>query len=424
MMNIQKYLEIDSSFRDRTIYPYSSNFELQINGGLSKSGLDTIDPILDAYPLYIFKGNVISHSDSFNGGTRQAVVLGALASSIDNFYNGATIIDTTTGESNLILEYNGFLKRAVLKNPFSSTWSPFDLYTIQDLSTVEKIFWQGGTTNENGFIGKIITNTSLSETSVITGYDSENKIITIDPPFSALLINAVYEISDSINTVNGITTSIQTGPNTVTLNAGDSSIDDFYKGQFIRFTNGPLKNVVRFITGYNGTTKVLSFGPSITVSLFNPQTYEILQFTRDNVVGLSRKTPYGMVTLKLIDLILPNIILKNSMGGKIAFYPFVYVVIVDKSNETNNMIVSNNPNSYKAVFKCPITDIATPEISTFIKLKCRMVQSLKLNSSIIFKVLLPNGEPLIFDDNEWFSPKPPNPQMQISASFKITFNES
>ena len=61
---------------------------------------------------------------------------------------------------------------------------------------------------------------------------------------------------------------------TATLPGTESSVDDIYKGQYIKFTQftGPniLTTYSRLITSYNGTTKVVTFYPNIGLDFALP----------------------------------------------------------------------------------------------------------------------------------------------------------
>jgi len=73
--------------------------------------------------------------------------------------------------------------------------------------------------------------------------------------------------------ISGTTTSITTDLS--------ETRDDFYVGQIIRFTDGNLQNYTRVVTGYDGTTKTLTFSepmieiPSIGSTFYTIATYAV-----------------------------------------------------------------------------------------------------------------------------------------------------
>ena len=210
------------------------------------------------------------------------------------------------------------------------------------------------------------------------------------------------------------------------------------------FLNGPYTTPTLSVNnnGYAQIVQVLKvesgvfppFGNAYKVTI-TPLTYivnqgiaEILAFSYDNVSpyvfnGSSAPCVYQM---ELINLVLPNIILNSGAGGRIAFYPYLYVIIYNvevSSSGVKNLMLSNNPNSTSAIFRCPVNDIHHHIDSPFIKLDGnRMSQFFNFSpyGTISFQILLPNGDPFETVIQDFFSPVEPNYRVQISASFRFT----
>jgi hypothetical protein len=171
--------------------------------------------------------------------------------------------------------------------------------------------------------------------------------------------------------------------------------------------------------------------PSYENQLINDQCYEILCFNRDNAVpfnytgSMVSQQEEVCYEIELLDLVLPNRILVTGRGSRITFYPYVYVELSNVSSPgagQRGILYSNNPNSNRMLFRCPIDDIPNPIISPFIKIDGDgAVQTIKfkINDNLRFSVRLPNGELLITDIPEYYSPLPPNPINQISAYFSL-----
>jgi hypothetical protein len=138
------------------------------------------------------------------------------------------------------------------------------------------------------------------------------------------------------------------------------------------------------------------------------------------VVSQSESVAYE---INLINLTLPNITITN--GSRTAFYPYVYVEFTNTgspSTSSKQIIYSNNPNSYKALFLVPITDLSDPLRTPFIKLDAGgMTQTVKFkpNDNLRFSVFLPNGKLFQTVMSDYYSPSPPNPLVQIDAVFGI-----
>ena len=158
---------------------------------------------------------------------------------------------------------------------------------------------------------------------------------------------------------------------------------------------------------------------------------QIIRFTKDNEETLnysgSTVSQNQMVCyeIELLSLILPNLPLNNTIGGLIAFYPYVYVELSNVSDPNagiKGVLYSNNPNARRALFKVGITDTPTPLTSSFIKVDGnRSVQTVKFkpNDTLHIRVYLSNGDlfQTLIQDNA--PPLEPNPFVQISSTFSI-----
>ncbi len=154
-----------------------------------------------------------------------------------------------------------------------------------------------------------------------------------------------------------------------------------------------------------------------TQDQFSPLLYS------GSIVGTNEMVCYRVV---LLNLILPNAPIQGGRGGRIAFYPFVYVQLENQSApESGNpvRIYSNNPNSKHMVFRVPINDINNPTTAPFIKLNAdSQVQTMKFRpaDNFRFKVLLPNGDVFQTVLPDSGPSNEPNPFAQVSAIFSIT----
>jgi hypothetical protein len=164
--------------------------------------------------------------------------------------------------------------------------------------------------------------------------------------------------------------------------------------------------------------------------LFPNDTYfEILPFNIDNVSPfvytgtMSSQSQAVAQEVALNSLILPNVNLSN--GGRIAYYPYVYVELENTSSSsggTKNLIYSNNPHTYKAVFKVPITDLNHPTQSPFVKLTGNgMEQTIifKQNDDMRLSIRLPNGTLFEPNSSDYLFGRLPNPRLQVSALFSM-----
>jgi hypothetical protein len=161
-----------------------------------------------------------------------------------------------------------------------------------------------------------------------------------------------------------------------------------------------------------GTTRCEVMG--FNVDNYSPFTYN------GSLASQNQSVSYD-VTLNSI--VLPNVIL--STGGRIAYYPYVYVEIENVSTTTGankNMIYSNNPNAYRAIFKVPITDLNHPATTPFVKLTCGMTQTMtfKPNADMMVTVRLPGGSVFRPQADDTLYGQTPNTMLQLSMLFGLT----
>jgi hypothetical protein len=225
-----------------------------------------------------------------------------------------------------------------------------------------------------------------------------------------MITNSTTNETRTITTYNGLTRS-----GTVSQNwGGGSAINDVF---FIRsvFLLNQLNTAP---TGFGGAT-------------YSPATYRIEKITRDNYCPLSyngsRVSTNQSVCyeIELINLILPNQTLASGAGGRAVYYPYLYVVFENVSAGTtrsSGLIMSNNPNSQKAMFRAIVDDTSTFLSSPFIKIDSDgMVQTVKFkpNDTFRFAVYHQNGELFKSAMSDTSSPDYPNPLVQISAVFSL-----
>jgi hypothetical protein len=291
----------------------------------------------------------------------------------------------------------------------------------------------------------IITNVSLGipyQTRTIVSYDGTTHLAELDSPAPGWLPEHTYIVRDELPCGSGVVGASTTS--TVTLAAGSSTIDNFYVGNFLRIDLIPAAivppydslpapyNEQRRIISYDGTTMVATVFPPFTVAPSAPNnTYEIECFTRDNAVpfnytgSLVSQQQAVCYEIELVNLIVPNKMLCSGKGGRVAFYPYLYVGLDAVSSSTSGnkgLIYSNNPHSTRKMFRAVVDDTPTPLISPFVKIDGDgMVQTVKFkpNDSFIFSVCHSDGTFFQTEDVETFGPTFPNPLTQISALFQI-----
>ena len=341
--------------------------------------------------------------------------------SYDQAYNNYYLIDETLSASSgnviysKIVSYDYTIRTATLEKSITG-WKNTDKYSLRK-------------TLPNQFL-TIRTNPIL-------------------PPISPILnVPTIYPNTPPLNISNCIF-----------LGSGANSSDNYYMGQYIYtypaavannqtqslsniqgacfYINSYIGNGINacFITPMNppnakGATAYYPSYESNAITSPSPNDIiNIVSFSNDNynplmyngsVVSQNETVAYE---ISLVNLTLPNITLIT--GARIAFYPYVYVEFSNAtaaSSSSKNVIYSNNPNSNRALFLVPITDINDPLRSPFIKLDAgSMTQTVKFkpNDCLHFSVFLPDGTLYQTITTDHYTPSGPNPFCQIDALFGI-----
>jgi len=152
-----------------------------------------------------------------------------------------------------------------------------------------------------------------------------------------------------------------------------------------------------------------------------PVTASAIRTINNQLVPKSSTQEQSCWRINLRNLLVPNITLQS--GSLASFYPYFYVEFTNVTDvqRQHGMIQSNNPNAKPALFRCAVTDIATPIISKFIKLTGDgMYQTVKFrpNDSLKMKIYLPDGREFMTSNPDTAPPSPANPLLQISALFE------
>ena len=330
----------------------------------------------------------------------------------------------------------------------------------------------------NGGIIRVLSGPAKGQLSTIVNYVGATQIATLEPGFSvAIALGDDYDLSlpqeakriikyadYRDNAIGGSTTTVEFPTSNSSVNQQPFYQNGYYNELYIR-----VGADVRKITNYNvvtdaegvvisaiatidpttpfvfpviaGTAFTITSGlieggsGQFTYSLSNQPAY-ILPYTYDNLFPFINASSHSVnaqqwYDLELLNLILPNQILDSGFGSLISFYQYVYVEIENNNGSGtsgSNNIVSNNPNAVGMTFRATIDDVPNPVNSTFIKIDGDgMTQTVRFDpqDNLKFSVYLSTGsnpnERELFKvlPVENFSPKPPNPLIQISAMFSI-----
>jgi len=507
-MSNNRYLEFDSTYRNRNEWPLASQFQIPISQSGRKNQINALDPVCLAIPIMTWTSNNLNrttHNNSLIGkilinssppelpytSDNQTFVIKINGvnslQQLENYYAGLVLtltsgivinsrrriigykylLTNTVGDYDLgLITISSNFPEGVLDEVSFSIYDPTD---VTSSAANPYIFVPAGRIQKNAYTGYYLYNENLIQYRSISQYDTTTHMISLNTDGTTTSTYNSGPVTDWTNSHNycirkntpfypqySIPVSYPTPIGTVTTTSVTiSGLQDInsnaYKNWAIRivanFTTpnetynyvdnkiiAPL-NESRIISSsnYNAGTgnTTLTFYPPLNEAPTNSSYIEILSFSHDNfnpftyTGSLVSQQDMVCYEMELLNLILPNEVLAVGEGGRIAFYPYVYVQISNVSAACaglKNIIYSNNPNSINAIFRVPIDDVINPIISTFIKVDGDgMVQTIKFkpNDNLYFSVFLSNGELYKTILPEYYSPSLPNAAAQISAAFSI-----
>ena len=348
-----------------------------------------------AWPSDFFSASSLSIKETFDIANQPGEIFVPSSKGISNFYNSPKYIlfNQTANQYTNITSFDGLTHVALFTtNAQTASWNSNDTYILR--SDPPRIFNDVTTTVVPPGV------TSLPPNSII---------LTSTTPDLSFINAFIRLISNTFDRLSSIMKIVQlfgyyTLPDSTKVYTSDTNLIQVYL---------PIVIVDKFVAP-----------PENPASTTWP--YEILQFSYDNVnpfqyngslVSQGQSVSYD-VTLN--SLTLPNVPLAN--GGRIACYPFIYVVIenVSSSTSASNMIYTNNPATGRAVFKVPISDLNHPLSSPFVRLTgngMNQTMIFKPNDNMKVSVLLPNGEVFKTFQNDNLYGEAPNPLLQVTFCF-------
>ena len=505
-MSNTRYLEIDSTYRNRNDWPLPANFEVPISQTGRKNIDNAVDPVSLSVPLEVWTSNNLNlknHSSSITGtiqigpgssvpvartsDTKTFIIKSDNLTSFQkeyNYYKNLVIVLTSgfsAGIEGRIKEYiylyndgtndiaqislNSYSPDVISNN---STFIISDPTDISDKSN-PYFFVPFGRIQRDSYISFILYNERLNEYRKIINYNDITNMIylytksyvnsTINSgPITYWAVNDNYSIRKQppyIASKNTITVSADSTNSTIIISGLDITDNNFYKNYCLRIlpisgnkynysydsgdnleTNlvppiNESSNIIKSIYDNITNLTTLFISPPFSIKPDTNSLIEIMSFSFDNLYpfvytgSLVSQQEMVCYEIQLLDLVLPNYILKVGEGGRIAFYPYVYVQLSNVSASgagLKNVIYSNNPNATSVTFRAPIYDVQNPLISTFVKVDGNgMTQTIKFkpNDNLFFSVTLPNGEIYQTEITDTKTPSAPNPLIQISAMFSI-----
>lgn len=450
------YLDFDSSYRDRNLWPDPGEFGVLLSQSGRPNAVNARDPVSRATPSIVWSsqrfqanasltpvisGNVLGPPGIGAANSPRVVVFQTPAGQLqqkENYYRHSVMRSSISpNEAARVLEYKYMGNNTgLVKLDGNLDLVPGDGVEMDDPSDFVdplngKLFVPCGGEGADDYFGQLIFNESIGQSRMITGYDKDTGLLNIgSPSIPTWLPSHNYSIRKESPLLSS-TAGGASSPTTVVVTGG-STQPDTYNGMFIRVlqsvysnTTIPPQGEIRRITTYNGSTQQATIFPPFTANPSGEQI-EVLSFSYDNANPFTyRGTIEGepsVYAIRLLSLVLPNQILSGGSGGRIAFYPYVYVELTASDIPSNNLIMSNNPNAVKMMFKASVDDIHNLKTATFISLNgdgMTQVFRFKAETNFKVKVILPNGETFKTVEAETTSPSETNTKGQVSMLFEL-----
>ena len=467
-MSNLRYLEVDSTYRDRNRFPNPGEFEVMISQTGRKDSKTAIDPVSLGAPVISWTSNNLSTSapntfklvctvepktTALSGlSNTQNFIINSInrLHQMYDYYEGLIIEDAAFYNRRRITSYfflgsfGGYDRAEItVDSNFPETFVPgnqINIYDPTDLSNnLYPIFWVPAARNlEDQYINHLIYNETRNDFRNIVYYNNTTHTILVQTSVTDPLPPSWTSTDNySIRRENPLV-PVQYDTNPLIVSATLSSVvissnqPDINNTKFLRIVP-PIYNYnltgddnqCRRITSYDSTTHTINVFPNFSDVPISGTSIEILNFSYDNLNpfvytgSLTSQQELVCYEVELLSLLLPTETLTVANGGVISYYPFVYIELSNTCSSNRNIIYSNNPNSTKSLFRAPVFDVQ--ENPTFTKIGGGMSQTIKFkpNDTLYFAVRLPNGE--IFENivPERFSPLSPEPRIQISAMFSL-----
>jgi hypothetical protein len=312
-MSTARYIEVDSSYRNRLEWPNPAEFEMLISQTGRKDRNNAVDPVSTASIQKRWTSNsfnttgptatvsgVIQMIDApgfgASGDNRTVITLVASAGNtfqqIENYYNNAVavVFPAVASGSARIIKYKylgqtaGSDRVQITLSPALSVLASGDLININDPTDLTDtsfplLFVPYGNEGENSYTDNIVYNETLSiasgipEYRYVNGYDAQTHIISVNTtgtttnssgPVTGWTATDVYCIREDPPLIGVLNNNIQS-LSVCSLPTTFSNSAENYKNSWIRVLNGAAVGDLRLVNRYETYTDTASGGSTTTV---------------------------------------------------------------------------------------------------------------------------------------------------------------
>jgi hypothetical protein len=213
-MSNTRYLEIDSTYRNRNEWPLPGKFEIPISQTGSKNINNALDPVSLSVPLQVWTSNNLNLSNNsavltgnislgslavrlgYSSDTLSFIITGTINSFQKkyNYYRNLVIVNTTRSIQGRISEYiflytdtvnNIDVGQITLTYPFPDTLTNNDAFSITDPSDISDkskpyIFSPFGRNQSDSYTNLLLYNETVNEYRKIVKYDKVTHMLYLD----------------------------------------------------------------------------------------------------------------------------------------------------------------------------------------------------------------------------------------------------
>ena len=381
-MSNARYIEIDSTYRNRKEWPNPAEFEILISQSGRKDRLQSQDPVSLASPLtFSWVGNsftatggqIITSTAQFSssiaasGDYKTTLILTSNPpdsfQQIENYYVGAIAVNTTTAMTSRIISYTWLrgtasqpntveikIESSIITNP--SQPNTIIITDPSDISDPENsfIFIPNGRSGLNAYPNFILWNETRQNYSPILSYDTNTKLAKVKIVGLSWALTDTFSIRKEAPLFGQLNNSIDSS--TIFSLPSDYCLpdNDAYRNSYIKVGN-EIGLITRYVTL---TGKVVGVDPVLDDYIIFPDNASNVNGFYNNMY-IQIRGVVRQITSYIVTGIEPNIVRKVYFD---IFIPITGAVQVGESFTLRNGFV-NNP------FTTPFTDGAKYEILQF-----------------------------------------------------------
>ena len=380
----EKFMLIDSSYRDRAKYQHPCDFVIESEHVFTNTH---VDPVVDSIPFITGTATPTTTTPTTTT-TFTLTDIDPAINTVKDYFKGSYFNLLTSTEPVQIKGWDTIQTIPVLK----TTTIPTPLLTAPSVYFIRKKKPLIYNESVSAATVTITTTTTTTVGTTVTTTTTTTTTSTIVIPHNTLLPVGNGYTNYWISTYNGnniVTAKI--------VDVRDGTTGTAIATHTVLTIDPPLSTVSTTVVDIHSTVSE-NFRPIIYNMIPNNQTsdYEV----------------------KLVSLTIPNKYpVSSGYKGVIDNYPYLIVGLTNVNSGNSTDIYSNNPNAIKSAFVCP--NIGKPDLM-WLEFSCAMTQTLKfrMGGDIRFTIKTPQGGILELAQDD-ASPNPPNPLLQVSAVFSV-----